>query len=581
MLQYDAQNERVERYPVAAGPQGREGFTPRPSEFTMRDVLYTVFRHKWKILLLFLMTTAGAVMVVSDAKDYYESEAKIMIKNSRRDFALNPIQDSGSLLENAQVPRDSLRTEMSLLQSVSLYGAVVDRVGVERVLWNPDALARPAGAAGDAEKDATAQAAGATGVEKLEGRARDVAQRVQTGLNLQTNEVTLREIAITVVERSLDVRPDMPGSNVLRLAYRARDPWQAKEILEAVVEVYREQHIEAHKYAISPELLANKSREYQEQLTVKENELAALKKQLAITSLPDQKTGLENQLAALAAQQTEMNIAIGGWKAKIDAYSSELGNTAARATKPGEASGSAQPAASPMSSRMSDMIQQQLVQFQMREAAMAGRLADTNPELRELRSNIRNLETMIASQQPDPVTGAVGPVAAGSPLGDSLRMLQKIAHAELNSQTAGLAELEVQITQTRGRLNGLIEHERAVRKLEREVADLENEYDLFRKSQSGLEVSQMLDQNQVSNVAVQQEPTASAISTKNVRKLLVLLMFGSLSGLGAGLVLAFALDFINPTLRRPEDVERCLGLPVMVSIPRTRKHRPMVTRRPA
>ena len=58
-----------------------ENDTPKPgASLSVRDVVYILFRHKWKILLFSLLGIGAAAVVWSINSPVYESEAKIFVR---------------------------------------------------------------------------------------------------------------------------------------------------------------------------------------------------------------------------------------------------------------------------------------------------------------------------------------------------------------------------------------------------------------------------------------------------------------------------------------------------------------------
>ncbi|HNY27735.1 MAG TPA: hypothetical protein PKH31_10175, partial [Candidatus Sumerlaeota bacterium] len=53
------------------------------SGITIRDVLYVLFRHKWKMLFFFLLVFSAGSFFVLLMPDVYESISKVMVKTGR------------------------------------------------------------------------------------------------------------------------------------------------------------------------------------------------------------------------------------------------------------------------------------------------------------------------------------------------------------------------------------------------------------------------------------------------------------------------------------------------------------------
>jgi len=79
-----------------------------------------------------------------------------------------------------------------------------------------------------------------------------------------------------------------------------------------------------------------------------------------------------------------------------------------------------------------------------------------------------------------------------------------------------------------------------------------------------------LDQRGIVNVAIAEEPVTPALPSSSTWTVLVIgLVAAGTAGTGA----AFAVDYLDPALRTPEDVLKCLNAPVLASLPRTLRGR--------
>ena len=88
---------------------------------------------------------------------------------------------------------------------------------------------------------------------------------------------------------------------------------------------------------------------------------------------------------------------------------------------------------------------------------------------------------------------------------------------------------------------------------------------LYQRKQEEARISDALDRQRISNVVVA-EP-ASVPFLPQPRWLFVLSGGGLFAALSS-IVLAFAVDYWDPSFRTPEEVESLLGSPVVAAIPR-------------
>src|SRR6188768_2310504 len=58
----------------------KNSFKPPPSGFNLGDIIYVLFKHKWKVALLAVLGAGGAVAYFLKAAVLYESEAMLMVR---------------------------------------------------------------------------------------------------------------------------------------------------------------------------------------------------------------------------------------------------------------------------------------------------------------------------------------------------------------------------------------------------------------------------------------------------------------------------------------------------------------------
>ena len=177
----------------------------KPNEKSMRDILYVLFRHKWKIVPIFVLASIVTIILVVSKPDMYESNAKILVSGGRG----NPLE----IVTGMQGPSE-VSAESALLTSRGFAEVVVDRVGPEKILF----------------------------IQKEEKRTAHVLSKIlrKTGLPRRSKKVpdsvTLREHAIKAYIETLELILT-PRSSLIDITYHARSPELAQEILKKLTGV--------------------------------------------------------------------------------------------------------------------------------------------------------------------------------------------------------------------------------------------------------------------------------------------------------------------------------------------------------
>jgi capsular polysaccharide biosynthesis protein len=171
--------------------------------FGVQDVIYILFKHKWKIVILSLLGFTASAAVYLNRKPLYESQAKLLVRYVLNRNTVDPFQ---SQMNPTGGPGDSIiNTEIEILNSEDLAKAVAEAVGVEKLL-------------------------------PLSGGN----AKVEDGAGLIRSQLT---VAVA------------PGSNVVHINYSDADPDLSVAVLGELVQQYFIKHLQIHRSANAFELL--------------------------------------------------------------------------------------------------------------------------------------------------------------------------------------------------------------------------------------------------------------------------------------------------------------------------------------
>lgn len=534
----------------------------RKNESSLRDIFYVLFRHKWKIVMTFLLLSAATVIYVASIPQQFESEARIFIRGERTGVTVDPTGEGNSFLKGSR-DGSSVRSEIGIIQSQVLADLVVDKLGPAAVLGVGPKDVKP--------PQTWSQRMGVGGrmgraVDSLEKGCHQMAKK----LHLVDPNMTLAQAATQDIVKKVQALPTMSESYVLRVTYMNSSPTAAQKVLDALLDAYQQQHIMIHRIGVSPEFFQAKIDSLKKQLTEKENALEAERKRLNITSLEGQKTLLLNQFNTFDTALKENAMSITSLKAKISQFDTML----ARRQKGGGTGKSSRREAA-RSNPIADTLRGKLLDLQFRESDLASRYTDANPSLIDVRRQKKEVERMLtgeSSKMPgmDLIADAVdGP-------SQEIELQETLAKVELEAESAREGTLIKAINDVRKDLDILMGNEKSVKQHERDVDILENEYRQYLKSMQVADISSALDKDKISNVSILQRATLPAEPVKSQRKLLALLGFGIFLSLLGGIGWAFGVEFCDHSVKTSEEVEKKLGLPVLVALPYHKRHKPLM-----
>ena len=182
--------------------------SPR-SGMKLNDILFILFRHKWKILFCTALGLLGAAAVFFFLPAPYESKAKLIVRYVVDRSAVDNLETAGKPVGS---PNDSvILAEVEILTSSDVAAQVADAVGVERLLKEKKS------------KATTAEA------------ARDI----------------LANLEVTAVH----------DSNIISIVYKNSDPRLATEVLDQLVKFYFDKHLEVHRSVGSFDLVTRQTEE--------------------------------------------------------------------------------------------------------------------------------------------------------------------------------------------------------------------------------------------------------------------------------------------------------------------------------
>ena len=219
--------------------------SPKPTSqesFGVQDILYILFKHKWKILFFSILGFIASAYVFVNREVLYQSQSNILVS-----YVLNP-----GTVENYQGPPGGpgdqvITTEVEIITSEDLARKVAEAVGIEKVL--------PVGSEGATVVDAA-------------------------GMILAHTEVVVS-----------------PGSNVIHISYSSPKPEYAVLILEELVKQYSIKHLELHRDALTYDDVSKQVEEVRLRLKQTESELDKLRTESGISTLAGATAALENQRA--------------------------------------------------------------------------------------------------------------------------------------------------------------------------------------------------------------------------------------------------------------------------------------------
>ena len=477
------------------------------------DVIFALFRHKWKILLCALLGLGVAAAFYRFYPRPYQSEANLLVKYVVERSAVDPVDSQTDA--NGRRGDSLISAELAILSSWDLATLTAQSVGPERIL---------AGQKGD--------------------------HSVQSAAGM-----VLGGVSATATK----------GSNVITVDFQSPNRDLPQPVLEELIRRYFDKHLEVHRSVQAFDFVSQQKDLVRARLNDLDAKIKALKEQAGISSLADSDTNLQSEVAhtrqeLLAAQATQDE-----QTARIKFLFKSVGNIAS-VDEEQNSKVNAAVEVPPVVLQQYQTLVEQLNFFRKADTALQAKYTNDSAESKASQARIEKLQisrAKLEAQYPTLTAIAAKSSSENSP-------------ADLLNEQANLVALQAKITTLKAQLDGQLASAGRISAVSNQLQDLESQRQVEQKNyadfQTKLEKSRIdeaLDPTKIPNISVLQHPSPAApVAGKTVKIAAGL----AVSGLAFGLALALGLDLLlNRTVKRPLELERKLHIPLLVAVPKLAK----------
>ena len=484
---------------------------PAPS-FSLGDIYYVLFRHKWKILLCSLAGIAVAAAIYISNPPPYTSQAKLFIRYVLTEGKTpSPTGGDGGFKSPDQRGETIMDSEEEILTSLDLAKQVATAVGPEKIL---------------------AKAGGGQDLNMA-------AHLVNAGLLVQIPQ----------------------RSSVIHVAFTHPDVEIVQPVLREVIDRYLKMHVEIHRaVGIIGDFLIQETDQLRNRLAQTEEELRKATNKAGVISLEETKKNLISQIASL---QSEIFKAQAEFAERSSVYEQLSMQPSGIAELPAEQ-------AKLPTSKFEEYrsAANRLDLLRRREQDLLSQFTPENSRVINIRAQLTEAEVAVANLEKQYPVLAHTNLAPASPTRSNSRE-QAIdigtEAARLNALQAKIKVLNAQMDVIRAQASSIDQVEGSIMELRRKKDLDEENYRYYAARLEQSRINEALGTGKVSNISQIQTPSPPYRDSKKTIKLLAGIAIG---GIVAGLAWSFLIEiFLDRTIRRPIDVERLLGVPLFLSIP--------------
>jgi uncharacterized protein involved in exopolysaccharide biosynthesis len=438
-------------------------------------------RH-WRMMLAIFfgcIGLAGLLTIVLPRR--YESRMKFLVNNERADLVITP-EKGPSRVPIAEVNEAEVNSEMELLRSRDILEAIA----------NDAKLYRP--------------------YEK---------QKSVTPTRLSMQRAVLR------LEKDLDVSA-LRKTNIIEVRYKAGDPDQAAFVLRDLTNRYLTTHLLVHSARGTYKFFTDQVANYRSQWEKAQTELSAFHRQKQLFVMGQQQTAVVDRLESVEAQLKDLHAEIEEQRSRLDQDNKQLAQTSERVTTQ----------VKQVPNLMAiQQLETMLTELRNKRIALAMKFKPGDRFLVELDHEIESTSQSLAH-----IRGA-SPSERTSDL-DTLHESLKADIARGQVALSGLETRRAEVAAMREdylqQLSGMDKDSIHLRSLEQNEKEAEDNYLLYSRRLQESKLSNALDREKFSNVAVIEKPVSSPIPVSP--KLGLNLAAGAAMGIFLSLLIAFLIE---------------------------------------
>ena len=473
------------------------------SQVSLRDILTIVFKHKRKILGVFLGTVVLVALGSFLLPPTYEATSTLMVKMGREHIYRSEV---GSV--NPAVSFDQERvieSELQIISSRDLMEQVIETIGIETMY--PDIAESPPS---------------------------DMSPLEASIIEMQDNF------------RAVGVR----DSNVIRVSFQHNDAEISAKSINLLVELLLEKHL---KIFSNPQFkfLEKQVQEYQDKLNTTTMALQDFKRKHGLSSLGEEQRLLLEQRRDLDVSRRKIQNEKEGLKSKLVSLMNQISDVPETVSL------------TSLSERQKiiDEANANLLKLQLEEQNLATRYKDTSRFLKNIRNEIKMIKAFIHEQEVD-LTDKV--TTGQNPVYQELSIEIHKSKSEYSSLETRAKAIAQQLEELDEKLSNLDVLAKELDTLQLQVQAAQKNYTMYLGKVEDARVAEEMDHLKLANISVIQSAIVPAepVRPKKVINILIAMILGGV----AGISLAFASEYFQGGYTRPEQAAQALGLPTLTSV---------------
>lgn len=478
---------------------------------TAREVVGIVFRNRRVVLIAFVATLAGVVMAVLLFGIKYQAQTEILVKHQRGEDIVSANNSVGQPTSDDNAREREINTEVELLESQDLLRQVVKECHLDAAHshfwsgWLPS-----------------------WGTD--ESRTADAVHRLSKHLEVEA----------------------LPDSNIIQVRYTSHDPEKAAQVLKALDKLYIAKHVAVYRPAGALTFFQEQTDHYKKELSDAEAQLASFNTEQDAPAPDTEKDLVLKQASDFDGQLQQTRASIHSTEQQIATISALLAKTPPRiATQ--HTTGQNQ--------ELMANLKSTLQTLEIQRTDLLAKYQPTYRPVKEVEKQIAQVKATIAAAENAPMQQETTDQNQTYQMLESNLAQSKAKLAALHAQAAAMAP----VVKTYSNQALLLDQKQIKQQdLLRNIKTAEQNYLLYLDKSQQAQISDALDRTRILNVTVAE---SAAVPSLPVSSPSILILAGGILALIVSMGSAFAVDYMNPSFRTPDEVIRYLDVPVLASLP--------------
>ena len=477
--------------------------TETESRGNLRDFLNIIFKHKSKIIIIFLTVVLTVTIGTFLMSPIYEASAKILVKFGRENI-YTPTSATGAgsqVISDLASKEDRLNSEVEIIGGRDLLEKVISDLGLKTIYPNID--------------------------------------KKPLISDPFSKKLTSLEKAVLLFQNELKVEV-IKKSDIINITFQHNNPVIAARVVNKLIDIFLEHHINAYKQSQNYDFFDEQVKLVEKRLKDSESELESFKNQNNISSLKEQKTFLLQQISDLELELAKTRSEISEKMGKGQALNNYPSDPSAAEIKFGQETDFNPYTVSNIRGRIADL--------KLKEQELLTKYNEQSLLVINIRKEIEKARQLLDKEEKTYHDKAV------KTINDDLNALR----SKEESQKKHLGKYQQE-------LNIINSVEMRLNELERQAKLNEDSYQLYVKRMEEGRISNAMDNQKIANISVIEPalPPIKPVKPKTMLNIILSIILGGFAGVGT----AFFIEYLSHTFSTREDVEKHLGLPVVGSIP--------------